>query len=181
MINKIATIKSKEFYEFYACQHFKQYTETARQRGIINKSSKYYMNIQTYNKLLDTLNIALRDLIINESFEFNIPYRLGVLAIKKSKPEPYIDENGNVVNILPVDWKSTLELWEEDEDSKNRKILVRHLNAHTQGYVVKWKYDIKKANYTFKSAYKFIPCRAAKRLLTPILKDPTNKTDFYLE
>lgn len=173
-------IKSKEFYEFYAINHFKRYTATSTKKGIINRNSKYFLEYKEFNDLLTDLNIGLRNLIIEQSFEFNIPYRMGILSIRKNKPEPYIDNEGNLVNTLPVDWKATKELWANDEQAKEKKTLVRHLNKHSQGYVMRWKYDLSTANYKNKSVYRFVPCRDAKRMITPTVKDQNNKIDYYL-
>lgn len=98
-----ANIKSKDIYEFYATQHFKYYKE-GFVNGTINKRSKYYLTYSTFMMILSDLNIALRESIVYNSFEFNIPYRLGVLSIKKNKREVYFDKDGKLVNTLPVDW-----------------------------------------------------------------------------
>lgn len=176
----VVDIKSRDFYEFYASIYFKEYLDGKRKRAIVNRNSRYYITYQKYCEVISDLNIGLRNLIVEKSFDFNIPYRLGNLSIKKSKLEPFINNEGELVNILPIDWKATKDLWSIDEDAKTKKTLVRHLNKHSQGYVMRWKYNVLKANYMFKTVYRFIPCRTAKRMITSVVKDENNKVDYYL-
>lgn len=174
-----AHIKSKDFYEFYTFLYFKEYLNGSK-KATIYKNSEYYISYSDYCKVLDSLNIEIRNLILNEAFDFNIPYRMGLLSIRKKKYIPYLDDNGKLINNLPVDWNSTLELWKSDEKSKNKKTLVRYFNNHTKGYVAKWYYSVRKANYRYKSGYRFIPCRTAKLELAKLLKDETTNIDYYL-
>lgn len=41
---------------------------------------------------------------------------------------------------LPVDWNSTLKLWEQDAEAKTRKQLVYFLNLNTEGLIFKLKW-----------------------------------------
>ena len=109
-----------------------------------------------------------------------MPYRLGLLGIRKKKLTPWINKEGELVNPLPIDWKATMDLWEVDEEAKRLKKRVRHYNEHTKGFIAQWYYSTTKATYQWKSAYSFIPCRTAKLDLSKILKDEDSKIDYYL-
>lgn len=174
-----AHIKSANFYEFYSSQYFKKH-DSKRNRVIIDRTNIFYVDYSKYCKVIDMFNKALRDEILHNSFDYNLPSRLGLLGIRKKKRIPWIDKEGNLVNTLPVDWKATLELWEVDPKAKKEKKLVRHFNEHSKGYIAQWYYSTTKATYKWKSAYSFIPCRTAKLGLSKVMKDEDSKTDYYL-
>lgn len=174
-----AHVKSSEFYEHYSLSYFKKHEER-RNRLIINRDTPFYVDYSTYCKVIDMFNKKLRYEILYNSLDFNMPYKLGTLGIRKRKHEPYIGENGELVNKLPPDWKTTLDLWEKDPKAREQKKLIRHDNQHTKGFIAIWYYSRTRANYKWKSAYSFIPCRTAKLELSKILKDEDNEIDYYL-
>jgi len=164
-------------YDFFTFYHKKH---TTKVNGRVVRD-KYFLSKKIYGKVLNDFNEAIRDLIINESFEYKLPYRMGILTIRKHKNTPWINDEGELMNNLPVDWDSTLKLWEEDPEAKEDKKLVRHYNEHTNGYVARWYYGTGKAKYINKSAYSFIPCRTAKLKLKDALKDEDNDVDYFLK
>jgi len=178
----VAHIKSKDFFDYYAKKYFKDFTNEKGEeikRAKIDRDTPYYVEYDLYCKVISAFNLEIRKLILNESFDFVLPRRMGILGIRKKKITPWINEEGDLVNPLPPDWKATMELWEVDPKAKAEKKLVRHFNKHTNGYIVQWYYSTRKANYKWKSAYSFIPCRTAKVELCTILKTPNNKIDYY--
>lgn len=174
-----AHIKSEDFYKFYSAMHFKGFDEK-KGRVLIDRSSSFYVDYSKFCKVIDAFNLKLRDEILLNSFDFNMPYRLGLLGIRKKKLTPWINAEGVLVNPLPVDWKATLDLWEADPEAKRLKKRVRHFNEHSKGYIGQWYYSTSKATYQWKSAYAFIPCRTAKLMLKDILTDEDSKVDYYL-
>ena len=175
-----AHIKSADFYEHYSIMHFKEKPDN-KKRGIIYKDSLFYINYSDYCAALDAINKKLREEILLNSFDFNLPFRMGMLGIRKRKLTPYINKDGKVINPLPVDWKSTLDLWEEDPQAKADKKLVRHYNEHTGGFIAEWYYSTAKATFKWKSGYSFIPCRTAKTELSKVLKDEFSEVDYFLK
>lgn len=174
-----AHIKSENFYDFYSIMHFKAKCPK-KNRVIIDRSSQFFITYSKYCKIIDEFNLAIRDEILENSFDFNLPFRMGLLGIRKKKLTPWLDDTGKLINPLPVDWKATLDLWEADPKAKAQKKRVRHFNEHTGGYIAQWYYSTSKATYQWKSAYAFIPCRTAKLKLSAILKDTTKTVDYYL-
>jgi len=173
-----AHIKSSEFYQYYSLMHFKGYEEK-RNRVIIDRNSSFYVSFSDYCKVIDSCNKMLRDKILYNSFDFNMPCRLGMLGIRKKKLIPWIGKDGELVNPLPVDWKATLDLWSSDPKAREDKKRVRHYNAHTKGFIAQWYYTTNKAIFQWKSAYSFIPCRTAKLELSKILQDEDRVIDYY--
>lgn len=122
------------------------------------KEKEYYKIIREVNTLLaEALSMGK---------EINLPYKMGILEIRK-KPTRVSIVDGKLVTNLPIDWDTTLKLWSEDEESYNKKTLVYLENEE----VFKVYYNKKKANYNNKSFYEFRPTRELKRRLTKSIKN----------
>ena len=174
-------IATPEFYTFYANRYFRE-VEEGNSRGVLHKDSMYYLTASEYARILDEFNRGIRDLIINESFDFILPSRMGVLGIRKRKLVPYIDHKGDFKNPLPVDWQSTYELWESDPEAQSDKTLIRFRNKHSGGYIAEWTLQRAKATFTNKSGYDFKASRTAKQLLGAVMLDfENNSIDYQLK
>lgn len=150
-------------------------------RKVLRKNTKYFLTQTQYSFILKMFNEAIGHELIFNNFNFKMPYRLGNLVILKNKPKIYVDKDDKVINCLPVDWKETLKLWEEDPKAKLEKKLIRCVNEHFNGYVAKFKYDRSNARYANKTVYNFIPCRTLKIALAKAVKNPNINIDFYLK
>jgi len=154
----------------------------------INNYYKYFIknnqdiNISgsEYKDIITEFNNGIINLIIEESLEYTIPYIGSTLCVRKDKRIPRI-VNGKLYNPSPVDWVATNKLWSEDEESKDKKLLVRYLNNHTSKYV--FRVYFKKYNLYFenKKLYSFKVNRIFSRLLGKRIKDEDKeKFDSYL-
>ena len=84
-----------------------------------------------------------------------------MIGIRKFKPRLGIDDNGKLINKLPVNPRATRELWDSDPEAKKNKVYIRYTNKHSDGYVFTIHYFKKyKAKYKNKSVYKFEPVRS---------------------
>ena len=91
-----------------------------------------------FNKIVSEFNEGVVDLIINESIEFKPTKLQFTFCIRKTKRVPKIKE-GKLINTTPIDWKATNQLWESDNEAKDKKILLRYLNNHTFKYIFRIK------------------------------------------
>lgn len=173
-----AHIKTKDFYDHYAGLHFKGHEEK-RNRVIIDRSSPFYVDSKTYGSILEDFNLMIRDEIVNESKDFKMPSRLGTLGIRKKKRVPYVDDDGKVVNNLPIDWNKTRKLWESSPKAKAEKKLVRFYNEHSNGFVAKVRMFKVNANYKNKSIYTFIPTRTVKSMISENMTNRFSKVDYF--
>ncbi len=133
-----------------------------------------------YNKIISIINKELIEMMLNDGLEYKLPYINATLTIRKDKRKPMI-KNGKVINPSPVDWVKTKKLWEEDPDTKEKKVLVRYTNSHTSGFV--FRIYLKKFGAAIKnrSYYKFKPSRNFQRALGARIKDDNkDKFDTYL-
>ena len=144
-----------------------------------NKEDK--VGYSAYSKILNSFNKDISEIIMKESFEYIIPYRLGNLRIKKYKPSIRIDKEGNLdYKGLNPDWKATNDLWATDKTAKDAKKLVFHINDHSDGYNYKWHFSNYRSNCANRTVYSFIPSRTNKRILAELIKDENFTGDFYL-
>lgn len=171
-------IGMSDFYKHYSLSTFK---EKNGGKTIVHHNSMFNVTRLMYGKIVEFIHSRITEEIMLDNFEFKFPARLGTLCIRKRKPKLRYDDEGNLINTMPVDWKATNDLWNEDKKSKEEKKLVRHMNEHTQGYVPFWHYNAHTATFKNKMAYKFVATRTVKRSLTKVLKDPNIKINYYLK
>lgn len=155
------------YYDFYRESTFKN-----------DWNHPYYIKRSLYNKILKEYYKEISRMIIYENYEYKLPSRLGVICIRKYKPLNKI-ENGELINKLPVDIGATMKLWNSNEEARKKKILLRHLNKHTDGYVAKFFLIKHTANFKNKSLYNFTATRTNKREVTVALKNPKLKIDYF--
>ncbi len=151
--------------------YFKYFIKEYPELNISNK--KYYNIIGEFNK-------NLTELIIEDNVEYNLPHLGSSLSVKKTKQLPRIIE-GKLVNKTPVDWVATNKLWLDDEEAKEKKLLVRYNNYHTSKHV--FTISFKKYIYPFKNKkyYKFKSNRDFARLLGKRINDQNKEQyDAYL-
>jgi len=129
----------RDYFKFYT----KEYTTT-----------KHELEYKKYKDIVAEFNQSIIDEIVFKNYEFKLPYRLGILQLRKVKPEVKVN-NGKIINKNPVNIRATMQLWEKDPTAKTRKILIRYTNKHTNGYIFFIKYYKTTANYKNKSVYNF--------------------------
>ena len=124
--------------------------------------------------------------IIEHSFDFRLPSRLGDLGIRKVKIEKTLNDKGEVESKnRPVNYKKTIELWYElygttDKEELNKidnKPLVRFDNRHTGGYTFYVAWDKSTCNVKNQTKYRFIPCKKFKTLINKISRE--KNIDYY--
>tara|TARA_R110000851_G_scaffold303660_1_gene461299 strand:+ start:121 stop:594 length:474 start_codon:yes stop_codon:yes gene_type:complete len=117
----------------------------------------------------DYLN-ANRNAISNFAYVYRLPQRMGRIEIRKTKKEIKVDpKTGELINKLPINWKATNKLWKENPEAKEKKIKIRYINEHTNGYVFRPKYMKNTANFKNKSIYKMSVNRELRRNTEPAI------------
>lgn len=129
-----------------------------------NKDSD--MTRAEFGAIIKEYNSFIRDRMATKGAGFIIPCRLGSVELRKTKTEVKIDEDGNIVNHLPTNWKATRDLWRDNPSAKERGIKIKFTNEHTDGYTFKVSYLRGKANFKNKSIYKIRFNRDLKRTLS---------------
>lgn len=98
------------------------------------KEKEFYSIVRNCNLLLQEELLKGNAVIL--------PYKLGIIEVLKTPTKvEFVD--GKLKTNKRVDWKSTLKLWYEDDESKNKKTLIRfdrdsniviRYNRHTAVY-----------------------------------------------
>jgi len=138
------------------------------------------INNSVYSNIISDFNNEIINLIIEENLEYILPYIGSSISIKKSKRIPRIVD-GKLYNPTPVDWVATNKLWEEDNEARTKKLLVRYLNNHTSKYVFNIYFKKYISSFTNKNIYSFVSNRLFKRMLGARIKDENkDKYDTFL-
>lgn len=148
-------------------------------------SKKYYSHTKDYNitkkeynNIISDFNREIASWITDDVTDFIIPYGLGMVGIRKYKPEFKIEENGKIKNNLPVNPIETARLWENNPEAKAKKTFVRYTNKHSNGYVFTLHFFRFRAKFKNKSIYTIIPKRSLKRRIARNVKE--NMIDAFL-
>lgn len=143
-----------------------------------NKDTTNPKDKKIFNEVLKDYLKMNQELISIKAYIFMLPQRMGRIEMRKSKKEVFIDKEGNVVNKLVPNWKETRALWEENAEAKLKKIIIRYVNTHTQGYVFRLRYIKNSANFKNKSLYKMQLNREMRRATSNSII--TKKVDAFL-
>lgn len=106
-----------------------------------------------FYQIVRTVNNLMADSLA-EGNDLKFPQRMGQLEVRKYSPFVRF-ENGKIKTNRGINWKATLSLWNEDEDAKKNKVLVR--SEDKEAFVI--FYNRAFANYQNKTLYKFKPNR----------------------
>lgn len=109
-----------------------------------------------FSAVIRAVNLILQDKII-KGVEVTLPESMGKLELRKQSLFTRL-ENNRIKTNLPIDWKSTLELWEQDEEAFLEKRKVRREIK----YLFRIFYNKYTAAYKNKSFYQMRPVRSFK-------------------
>jgi hypothetical protein len=150
-----------------------------------NDTRKEDVNItqRTFTKIISAFNREVIKLILYKNYSFRLPFGLGYISvIKKKQKDIEYDESGKQIKQkLLVDYHKTKQLWERDEEAKQKKKLVLHLNEHTDGYIYRYNWDKGGCAVTNLFSYKFKPSRENSRWLASVIKDKSLNVDYFLK
>jgi hypothetical protein len=159
-------------------------------RDFRNKYKLIYPDVdrKKYVNICHRINTALSDKIIKESFEFKMPFRLGSISIKKSKTSIHVKNGKLEKNKLIPDWASTWEYWMKENPGLTRKeinqikdkVIIYNMNDHTNGYVMRWKWDKSTCNLPNHTVYQFKPTKRNRLSLAAWIKSDERENDYYL-
>lgn len=141
--NTLRSYKMRDYFFYY--------------RKIKPKKKSYVLTELQYGDIIESVNekIVQRYLTVGE---FILPYRMGTLAIRKRDCTPRLDSNGDLKFPSPIDWRSTLNLWAENPDAHESKVLIKN----GQSYCYTQMYVKNKAKYNNKKFFRFKFSRGLK-------------------
>lgn len=161
------TIQSNKYGIREAYKFYKQYS---------NDPIPYKLFRAVWSDFIDKVTQG----IVEEGKDFNMPFRLGSVGIRKQKIKVKMNEDGSIdKRYLRPDWKLTKELWERDAEAKAEKRLVFHLNKHFGGYNAKWFWDKSTCAVPNQTAYSLTMSRGNKRKLSEAIFNEDLEVDYY--
>ena len=128
-------------------------------RAVRKNTSKLHRD--EWKAITADFNNMLMEEIIYNSFQFVLPYNLGLIFIGKVKiDKTKVDKNGNPSYYPKAKW--------------NKKYFIPKVRTD---YIYKFAWYRGRVRNIFK--YMFVPSVVAKKKLVSILNDPNNTTDYY--
>lgn len=134
---------------------------------------KYYkentdtnISAKEFGEIVKEYNGFIRDSLSKRGNAYNMPCKFGIVELKKNKAEVTINDDGTIKNTLPVNWQETRKLWNDNPDALARRIKIKFVNTHSDGYTFKFIYLRSRAVYTHKSIYRLKFNRLLKRQLS---------------
>lgn len=123
------------------------------------------VDVKLFHKVIRRINDHLAEELKNGN-PIKFPAGMGHLEIRKRECDAkYLD--GELKVTYPIDWKSTIDLWCDDEEARRERTLVRFDNK----FVYKIVYDKYNVRYNNRNFYKFEPNRFIKRALTSRIRE----------
>ena len=133
----------------------------ANEYFVYYKKNGGLLDRKTFGLVLKDLNLSIAEQIL-DGYTFKLPSRMGLLAVTKKKE--FVDyKDGKAVTNRPIDFKSTMDLWEKYPEAKEQKKLVRYLNKHSNGYIYKIAFNRFYATFKNKSVFSIQVNRWMKR------------------
>lgn len=127
------------------------------------KDPQYVLTESQYFSIVRQINLLLaQDLLHQKDIVF--PFSMGRLEIRKYIPNVSL-KNGKVKSTYPIDWDGTIRLWYEDEEARNKKLILKKKEKE----VFRIGYNKSKAMYKNKKYFEFIVNRGLKRSLKDII------------
>ena len=120
----------------------------------IPKGSPYYVTSKEYLEITGVFYKELSRQVIEESATVVLPYKMGRVAVSKSKPKVLCPAT------LSIDW----------EMSKLYHKQIRHINDHTQGYKYRFMWYKHNCSNMCKDLYRLVFGRTNKRTLAKEIK-----------
>lgn len=136
------------------------------------EDKKFVLTDSQYFHIIREVNKLLREELL-KSEDLNLPAKMGRLEVR-GREASIKRVDGKIKTNLPIDWQATLQLWYEDQESLEKKLLVRS----NVPKIFKIYYNKSKANYNNKSFYQFTPNRELKILLKKAIKS-NHKFDAF--
>ena len=146
---------------------YKEYLENCKKQDLTpNKPI-------VFNKVISSINEAIRDEIIQTGFEWILPFDLGSILLTRKKRKITLLADGRLNQ--PVDIVKTKLAREKDPNAKP----IYFLNLHTKGYYVSVTWYKAKKGIKNQTAYAFNSCKAFRTRINKFLMSSPNTIDLY--
>ena len=94
----------------------------------LSKKNKKALDNKTFRKIINEMHYELRERIADGEI-IELPYGAGEFVVTSYEPKAYLKDNKLKSNYR-IDWNNTLKLWNNDEEAKKNKTLLRILDKN---------------------------------------------------
>lgn len=116
-IKKVKGKRHSKIKNSYGCEDYQIF---------YNRKHNKKIKLSLFSKILRDCINQIIDEHLMKYLTVRLPSKMGELHIEKFSYKPRQREDGTWMKIVPVDWGKTLELWENDTEAKENKILVKY-------------------------------------------------------
>lgn len=139
-----------DYYKFYKSRYMDV------DRSAVGLSQKQYdVSRKEYHAIICEFNLEIRRLIVDEAYDFRMPFNIGIIGLRKYKPNIKIIDGKIVTNNFPINPRETRKLWDSNPEAKEKKMYVRYTNKHSDGYVFTIHHFRNSAKFKNKTFYRF--------------------------
>lgn len=135
-------------------------------RFFVRKHNKRHISRNIFGAVVREFNEHVRDRLSTKGIGYIFPSKIGKVELRKKKTEVFVDDDGKIINKLPINWRETRKLWKSNPKAREDRVKIKYTNEHTDGYTFRILYLRAKANYKNKSIYKIQFNRDMKRNLS---------------
>lgn len=114
------------------------------------------VNEKEFYTIINNVNKCYAEALLNGE-DITLPDKMGRISLAVQERKVKLVD-GKVKCTKPIDWKETLKLWYEDEESRNNKTLVRR----DVDKVFMIRFNSHYGTTKNKQFFKFMPCRSLK-------------------
>ena len=114
--------------------------------------------------IIKGINLYYKECLLNGK-DVRLPHRMGGISVRKIKNEVKF-KNGKLLIPYHINWKDTLDMWFEDEEARQEKVLIRY----EVPYLFKIYYNFSIGVFENKRFYMFKPARSLKLSLKNKIK-----------
>lgn len=150
-------------------------------------SADYYLNFKSlypeiklsqlqHSKIIFTFfRIVVRKIVL-EMYRFSFT-GLGLFYLTKKKYKIKLDENGKLIDRIPINWPETKRIRQLTGD-KTKKVI--YLNNNTNGDIYKLKWFKGNMRFINKSYYSFIPATDVRRFINKSILSNIKPLNAYV-
>lgn len=117
----------------YAIDYSTQYFFNKYRKKFKNTNLGVVTSQKEFTKILTTFHSKIIDEMYLNKYIFKPPHGFGSMYLTKRESRIIERPDGSLHKTSPIDIRATKKLWEDDEEAREAKTLVRYQNYHSDG------------------------------------------------
>lgn len=127
--------------------------------------------IREFSNIVSDFFEEIGNELFKPNYRIRLPFGIGDVYLQKHKCKTIINKDGKTQLYYPIDWYETNKLWQEDEEARKNKTIIRHTNDHTGGFVYRIRFKRGNKKDKGNTLMQFIPARSLKYRFADYLKE----------